>query len=96
MKNQKYYDDVQLAVAKLAEAREKFTPAEDDPIKEIHPSVAQAHKHLHRACRRYRRVRVFRLFVRWGEWQAVGMGYLVYDKKSDDFLPIQGFTDKTS
>jgi hypothetical protein len=89
MKNDKYINEVHVALVKLQVAQDtEVSDAPEDHVAMMHPAVVEAHKHLKKACWMYRRRQVVSLLVRWGEWQAVSMGYLRYDVKSDDFKPM--------
>ena len=76
----RYMNEVEEARARLAQLE---VPPADAPftlIQEHHRHVSEVHKHLNRACRTWRRKAIVRVFLVWGERQAVTMGYMRFDE----------------
>lgn len=77
-----YFNHVTLAVTDL----EGFTVPPDTAavdtaaLMAAHGRVRDAHRHLRKACRAYRRRLWMRRLVIWSEWRAVSMGYMRFDQ----------------
>lgn len=74
---QNYAAEVQRAFTFLTEGVEQL-PEATRP-EDVHKNIAEAHKCLHKLCKRYRRHRVFRYFIVFGEEQAVAAGFMSFD-----------------
>ena len=74
---QSYEAEVRKALALLLNGVAELPDARRP--EDVHQNVAEAHKHLHKLCKRYRRHRVFRYLIVFGEEQAVTAGFMSFD-----------------